>query len=43
MLTTSVHPRDQARLQVLPVAGIFSKPLNPAKVQDILHTHFSQP
>ena len=43
MLTTSMHPRDLARLETLPVAGFLSKPLNPAKVHDILHTHFGQP
>ena len=42
MLTTSVHPRDLVRLEALPVAGFLSKPLNPAKVHDILRTHFGQ-
>lgn len=42
MLTTSVHPQDLQRLQTLPVAGFLSKPLNPAKVHDILQAHFSQ-
>lgn len=43
VFTTSVHPRDLARLEALPVAGILSKPRNQAKVQDVMHTHFSQP
>ena len=42
MLTTSVHPRDLARLEALPVAGFLSKPLNPAKVHDILRIYFGQ-
>lgn len=42
MLTTSVHLGDLQRLERLPVAGFLSKPLNPAKVQEILQTHFSK-
>ena len=42
MLTTSVHPRDLQRLEAQPVAGFVSKPLNPAKVQQVLEAHFSQ-
>lgn len=42
MLTTSVHPQDLERLQQLPVAGFLTKPLNPAKVSEILQTHFAQ-
>ncbi|MGI4871872.1 MAG: response regulator [Janthinobacterium lividum] len=41
MLTTSMHPRDMQRLAALPVAGFLSKPLNPAKIQEVLQTHFS--
>ncbi|RSK34648.1 response regulator [Hymenobacter metallilatus] len=41
MLTTSVHPRDLQRLQQLPVAGFLNKPLNAAKVQQVLHDYFS--
>lgn len=41
MLTTSVHPRDMQRLETLNVAGFLSKPLNPAKVQEVLQTYFS--
>ncbi len=43
MLTTSVHPHDMQRLDALPVAGLLSKPLNPAKVQQVLAAHFGQP
>ena len=42
MLTTSVHPRDLQRLEALPVAGFLNKPLNPAKVQQVLQDHFGQ-
>lgn len=40
MLTTSMHPQDLRRLDALPVAGFLSKPLNPAKVHEVLRTHF---
>jgi CheY-like chemotaxis protein len=40
MLTSSVHPRDLQRLQALLVAGFLNKPLNPAKVHEVLRTHF---
>lgn len=40
MLTTSVHPHDLQRLQALPVAGFLTKPLNLAKVQQVLQEHF---
>ncbi|GAC1376493.1 MAG: response regulator [Hymenobacter sp.] len=40
MLTTSVNPRDLARLQGLPVAGFLSKPLTEAKVAQVLADHF---
>jgi CheY-like chemotaxis protein len=42
MLTTSMHPRDLQRLEALPVAGFLSKPLNSAKVNDIMQAHFSR-
>lgn len=42
MLTTSVHLQDMQRLETLPVAGFLNKPLNPAKVHEILEAHFSQ-
>ena len=42
MLTTSLHPQDLERLQQFPVAGFLSKPLNQAKVNDVLHAHFRQ-
>ena len=41
MLTPSVHPRGLQRLEAPPVAGFLSKPLNPAKIEGILQTHFS--
>lgn len=40
MLTTSVHPRDLERLQELPAAGLLTKPLNPAKINQVLQDHF---
>ena len=40
MLTSSVSPRDQARLQGLPVAGFLSKPLTEEKVAQVLADHF---
>jgi len=42
MLTTSVHPRDLQRLEALPVAGFVSKPLNSAKVNDVMQAHFGR-
>ncbi|MGI4741610.1 MAG: response regulator [Janthinobacterium lividum] len=41
MLTSSLHARDLQRLNTLPVAGFLSKPLNPAKVHELLRTHFN--
>ena len=40
MLTTSVNPRDLARLQGLPIAGLLSKPLSEEKVAQVLADHF---
>ncbi|MET4107363.1 response regulator [Hymenobacter sp. UYP22] len=41
MLTTSLHPRDVARVeQMAVVAGFISKPLTTEKIQDILQNHF---
>lgn len=40
MLTTSLHPRDVARVEQFGVAGFVSKPLTEAKVQQILQQHF---
>ena len=40
MLTTSVNPRDLARLQGLPVAAFLSKPLTAEKVTQVLADHF---
>ena len=40
MLTTSVNPRDIARLQDLPVTGFLAKPLTEEKVVRVLADHF---
>ena len=40
MLTTSVNPRDLARLKGLPIAGFLSKPLNEKKLNQVLVDHF---
>ena len=40
MLTTSVNPRDLARLEGLPIAGFLSKPLSAEKVAQVLAEHF---
>ena len=40
MLTTSVNPRDLARLQDLPVAGFLAKSLPEEKVARVLVDHF---
>ena len=40
MLTTSMHSRDLARIQELPIAGLVSKPLTKEKVDSILQLHF---
>ena len=40
MLTTSVNPRDLARLEGLPIAGFLSKPLSAEKVAQVLADHF---
>ncbi|QJX48723.1 response regulator [Hymenobacter taeanensis] len=42
MLTTSLHPRDIARLQELPIQGFLSKPLTKQMVQELLQTHFQR-
>jgi CheY-like chemotaxis protein len=41
MLTTSLHPVDQARAQEFPIAGFVTKPLTKEKVTALLATHFS--
>jgi len=41
MLTTSLHPVDQARAQEFPIAGFLTKPLTKEKVTALLETHFS--
>jgi CheY-like chemotaxis protein len=40
MLTTSVNPRDLARLQGLPIAGFLSKPLTQEKMTQVLADYF---
>ena len=40
MLTTSVNPRDLARLQDLPVAGFLAKLLTEEKIVRVLADHF---
>lgn len=40
MLTTSLHERDLARAQQLPIAGSLDKPLTKAKLLAVLHQHF---
>ncbi len=40
LLTTSVNPRDLARVQLLPVASTLTKPLTEAKVNALLLEHF---
>lgn len=42
ILTTSVHPRDLARLALLPHAALIHKPLTRAKVADLLQTQFQR-
>ncbi|WP_262891886.1 hypothetical protein [Hymenobacter glacieicola] len=41
MLTTSLHERDLAQAQQLPIADFLSKPLTQEKVTAILAKHFS--
>lgn len=40
MLTTSLHPLDQARAEQLPIAGFLNKPLTKEKVTALLAQHF---
>ena len=42
MLTTSLHPRDVARIQALPIAGLVSKPLSEEKINAILREYFQR-
>ncbi|WP_324680547.1 response regulator [Hymenobacter sp. GOD-10R] len=41
MLTTSVSPRDQQRIQALPVAEYLSKPLTQQQIEHVLQQHFA--
>ncbi len=43
MLTTSLNPRDVEQMQRLPIAGYLTKPLNTAKIQQVLQDHFGHP
>lgn len=40
LLTTSVSPRDLARVQTLPIAGTLTKPLTETKVNALLQQYF---
>jgi len=40
LLTTTVSPRDLARVQALPIAGTLAKPLTEGKIQALLQQHF---
>ena len=40
MLTTSLHPRDLARINELPIGGLVSKPLTKEKINTILRDNF---
>jgi CheY-like chemotaxis protein len=42
VLTTSMHARDQARLQHLPIADMVTKPLTKEKLNAILQRHFQR-
>lgn len=42
LLTTSVHERDLARVQQLPIAGALDKPLTKDKLLGVLRQHFPQ-
>ena len=42
MLTTSMHARELARIQELPIAGLVSKPLTREKVATLLQLHFQR-
>ena len=43
MLTTSLNPRDVARMHHLPIAGYLNKPLTKEKIDWIVQEHFDQP
>lgn len=42
MLTTSLHPHDQARARQLPITDFISKPLTREKVLLLLQQHFGE-
>ena len=41
MLTTSLNPLDQVRVQQLPITGFLNKPLTKEKVTALLQEHFA--
>jgi CheY-like chemotaxis protein len=41
MLTTSLNPLDQARVEQLPITGFLNKPLTKEKVTTLLAEHFA--
>ena len=41
LLTTSLHERDLAQAQLLPIAGFLNKPLTREKVMTVLRQHFA--
>lgn len=42
LLTTSLHERDMARVQQLPIVGSLAKTLTKGKLLDIVQVHFPQ-
>ena len=42
ILTTTMHPHDLARLQLLPHAGLLHKPLTRDKIDTVLRDHFQR-
>ena len=42
VLTSSLHPNDLHRLQILPHAGLLNKPLTRAKLDQLLREHFKR-
>jgi CheY-like chemotaxis protein len=42
MLTTSLHPQDVQRAQMLHIAGFLNKPLNKRKMQEVMLKHFQR-
>lgn len=42
MLTTSLHPRDVARVHELNIAGFLNKPLTREQIDQVLQQHFDR-